>query len=766
MEQRDFHGLLRDMAKVYEAAQSELVDLREEVHELRAYRKAQEKLTPVAVESPAAVSYSTDELLRNETNVSRQPSDKDERASVPTTPLPSLLSSQGPCFPRLESVLSPSFGDDLTMSSASESQDWGRRSRPRRQSVRQQSEDVQAENSVVTKQGSMRRRSLMQNSLSREADTARFGETEKAERLLRHFGECPDVSPESLMRALLNTGTHSFVREPITLELVEATLGELIRIAQAQQSEGEVMENLATSASTLPWPIFVELMNNPDLAEHALPNMAGPVSSVQTLLLSRQVHEVIEHGSDLKASESSMEEPQGMPWQKRLLTYIDQVVSAAIVTSIASMGLSLDNSPDALGWKVAEVIVASIFVAEVVLKLLVEGCREYFWGESKYWNWFDSALVTMALADLACEVLGASMGSTRMGLVLRGIRMTRILRLIRIFRSPMMKELSNLISGVATGLPALMWIIVVIVLFIYFCGIAGRQAFGPSEGSLVETCEAGDSYQTWDYEDPICKIHYVYGAEVCGSVERCMFTVFRCMLGDCTTAGGRSLTVILSEGYGLQFRLFYSVSMIITVFGLFNVVTAMMVESTISGLKYNEVQKRFNRIQEGKYVARKLELLVSVVTSLTTSYRQRRILRQLGDENVTNPRKLHDLKQPQQVTSLTPQELRYVFEHTDTKNVLADLEIFPSANAGLVDLIALYANDWDEVSVTDIVAVLLKLRGDVQKLDLVSLRESVCEIIKGVQVCESSIESSQENILQMIEELNARMPVAIETHVT
>ena len=39
-----------------------------------------------------------------------------------------------------------------------------------------------------------------------------------------------------------------------------------------------------------------------------------------------------------------------------------------------------------------------------------------------------------------------------------------------------------------------------------------------------------------------------------------MFTIFRCMIGDCTTAGGRSLTLMWSKGYGVQFDIFYSFS--------------------------------------------------------------------------------------------------------------------------------------------------------------------------------------------------------------
>lgn len=756
-----FHDLLQELAQLHEAQYRELCELRAEQPRPR----------------PPAISFEDEK-----SNLSDQVCPDDQHhpdeggASVPLSLLPSLLGNQVP-------LVSPTNAFQIHISSSSNGSSqnsWADQDSPKsrlpsvnRRSIRM-SRQLAATVPVQQKQEprhsqvegvktSRRRNSILESGISNEADTKKQGDLEKVQRLCSRFGDCEYISPQSVLQVLSKAGTCTILKKPVSLELMEVIMAELQIIAHKLQLEEQFVhvKSDSSEALSLPWPIFVELMSLPTLSDHASRGRSSLISQFQTLLLSRQVHEVIEHAADLQGSEAweSINDRRKPKWH---LVFIDRLVSIAIAVSVASVGLSLDHDPDAVGWKVLEVIVATIFSAEVIVKCLAGGLREYTCGESRYMNWFDLMLVALSLADIACEFLGATTGSTRMGIVLRAVRMSRILRLVKIFRSQMLRELSNMISGMLTGLPALMWIIVVIILFIYFCGIAGRQALGPSQNSLVSTCDKGDSYDTWDVEDPVCKIHYVYGSEFCGSVEKCMFTTFRCLIGDCSTAGGRSLAAIFSEGYGLKFRFSYCVSMIVTIFGFFNVVTALMVESTISGVKYNEVQKKCSRISEAKYVARKLEEFVSITTILTNSYRSRRSSNLLVTADSVGRMDSTASNELEEITSLTPREVLYIFEHADIKNVLADLDISPDPS--LVDLIELYANESDEVQVTDILAVLFKLRGEVQKLDLVSLRESLCQVVSDLRENDTSIMSSQQKIMQRLEQLGGRLPDQVETH--
>jgi len=97
---------------------------------------------------------------------------------------------------------------------------------------------------------------------------------------------------------------------------------------------------------------------------------------------------------------------------------------------------------------------------------------------------------------------------------------------------------------------------------------------------------------------------------------KCMFTVFRCMTGECSTKGGQSLPVHLSAGFGLRFDITYCVGMVILIFGLFNVITAIFVESTLAGLKYSESKQKLRSQYEARYVRRKLKQLVHRVQQI------------------------------------------------------------------------------------------------------------------------------------------------------
>merc|ERR1740121_1932509 len=67
------------------------------------------------------------------------------------------------------------------------------------------------------------------------------------------------------------------------------------------------------------------------------------------------------------------------------------------------------------------------------------------------------------------------------------------------------------------------------------------------------------------------------------NVMTSMFTVYRCLTSDCTTATGEPLTALLQKAYGWPFVLCYLVFSIFVTFGIFNIIVAIYIESTLSG---------------------------------------------------------------------------------------------------------------------------------------------------------------------------------------
>merc|ERR1711972_624883 len=102
-------------------------------------------------------------------------------------------------------------------------------------------------------------------------------------------------------------------------------------------------------------------------------------------------------------------------------------------------------------------------------------------------------------------------------------------------------------------------------------------------------------------DDPVCKVSYLYGEEFFGTVRLAMFTTFRFMLGDYSTRGGKSIVVAFSQDYGWKFELVFVAWMIIVIFGLFNIITAIFVDTTVAGLKHNDVKRKYAQQYERMY---------------------------------------------------------------------------------------------------------------------------------------------------------------------
>merc|ERR1711966_145030 len=94
-----------------------------------------------------------------------------------------------------------------------------------------------------------------------------------------------------------------------------------------------------------------------------------------------------------------------------------------------------------------------------------------------------------------------------------------------------------------------------------------------------------------------------------GNTPDAIFTMFRCLSFDCSTAEGKSLIVGLSKGYGIIFDLGYILVSVFLVCGVMNVIMATFVQKTSDGLDSREtlfVQNRLKELSDRVYVQRRL----------------------------------------------------------------------------------------------------------------------------------------------------------------
>eukprot|EP00435_Cladocopium_sp_Y103_P070688 s502_g35.t2 len=403
--------------------------------------------------------------------------------------------------------------------------------------------------------------------MRRASTTTRARIVERLEKLFDvKDGAAKVVMPADLGLAMRNAGflnAKSSKRQSTKFESrlapedLDEVMIELKRISQKTMKGKWKSRKTDILQPVLSWSSFVDCM----LMEN-LPTFTSGHAALHLFIVQRELL-----GDEMKATGTSQALLMAYEKAKKPVSTSQQGVrvvtalsTAAIIVSFAFMGVSLDTDPDWPGWIVLDSICAVIFVAEVVVKSVVLTPSQYFCGRDYIWNLFDVGLSFVAVTEI------------------------------------ILSELTNLISGFVLSVRSLFWVMIFLWLIVYVIALGFRAGVQTVSESTPERCGYGDFYE-WKFRDisnladddatepplpPGCKLHYMYGVEFCGSVFGCMFSIFRCMISECTSKGGRSLTMIFSDGFGIQFDVFYAAAMVVVLFGLFNIITAIFVEATLT----------------------------------------------------------------------------------------------------------------------------------------------------------------------------------------
>ncbi len=172
--------------------------------------------------------------------------------------------------------------------------------------------------------------------------------------------------------------------------------------------------------------------------------------------------------------------PHVARWRLRLATFIgtpaaQSFVVAVILLNAAVLGGETNAALMASTWGGVLVTVdrlcLAVFVAELGLKLAAY--RGLFWRSG--WNWFDLAVVAVAL------VPGAGPWA-----VLRALRVLRVLRLLTV-----VPQLRRVVAAFLHAIPGLAGVIAVMTIFFYTAGVLATKLFGAAHpqwfGTLGES---------------------------------------------------------------------------------------------------------------------------------------------------------------------------------------------------------------------------------------------------------------------------------------
>ncbi|CAJ1404691.1 unnamed protein product [Effrenium voratum] len=278
------------------------------------------------------------------------------------------------------------------------------------------------------------------------------------------------------------------------------------------------------------------------IIEQAPPDVAATLRIIKRALEDESEHHMFETN---KAKFNQRQRTQ------LLKEAMDIGIVVVIAVNAIVIGISTDHPENTGLWEILEIVFFVIYLAEFLVKNIWWGTPVYFSGPDRNWNWFDFACLIISAVELLVKVFSGEQqrGQSQLNL-LKVLRLARLFRLVRIMRFKMFKELKLMAMGLLSGIRALIWAIVLLMVVIYTISIITKSFFGDTH---IEFSTVGAG----------------------------MFTLFRCFTEACETYEGNPIPELLyvQSEHRWLFQLGYVlVTMLVTV-GLFNLIMAVFIDN-------------------------------------------------------------------------------------------------------------------------------------------------------------------------------------------
>mmetsp|Transcript_107875 Transcript_107875/g.302073 ORF Transcript_107875/g.302073 Transcript_107875/m.302073 type:complete len:529 (-) Transcript_107875:66-1652(-) len=277
------------------------------------------------------------------------------------------------------------------------------------------------------------------------------------------------------------------------------------------------------------------------------------------------------------------EDENAKPWVDR--GAFDVTMSALILINTIIIGLEVDYGSATSRewyWIFLEAMFSLIFILEITFKLYFHGAR---WIVRDVWNFVTTFVALMAFVDCAILNPVGSYGTLRTLSLFRVVGLVRLVRLIRRYKA--LEELRLVVQGLQESFQVLLWTIVLTTVFIYVCAVLLTKQIG-------HNVEVYGNYRKlsggWDHE------------ELFGTVGRSMYTLLQAMTLD-GWASKIARHTIVNQWY---MTVFWVVFLLISTFGIMNIVVSVIVELMLTASSNNE--KRL-RVHEDKQRRMELETL-------------------------------------------------------------------------------------------------------------------------------------------------------------
>jgi len=362
---------------------------------------------------------------------------------------------------------------------------------------------------------------------------------------------------------------------------------------------------------------------------------------------------------------------------------IDGIVGAIIVLNIVLVSFSIDSTESNNNmWLALGFAFAVLFWVELLGKVWLFGFHTQFRGPRALFNIFDALLIlsnTIELLLVAFHVISSS----RIVSVFRIVRLLRLARLCQTFHSPAFRDLLSMVRGMQGGMTTLAWSLVFLVASMYVFSLVFRVGLGPDSDTEAAVTNAD---MAWYFR----------------SVPRSIYTVFRCSFGDCSTTTGTPLLELVAEEAGPAASLLFCGFFFIMVVGMFNVISAIFVESTLLAAAEASNEKLRSRLNDPQIWTKNV---IRILQHLLLRHDEEVHTMMFEDwKNVEFPRTVIDTA---------------VEEDAVVKKALADLDIDPHTFDSLSDI--LDPDNSGTVGALELVDGLRRLRGDQLRSDVVAV---------------------------------------------
>jgi len=259
----------------------------------------------------------------------------------------------------------------------------------------------------------------------------------------------------------------------------------------------------------------------------------------------------------------------------------DLVMSFVIVMNSIVIGIETDYGGDSRHWVwfALEICFCIIFFAEIGCKCAYHTWR---WIFGDIWNMVAVLVAILAFVDVAVLGLLGAHGNLRLLSLLRVVGLVRLLRIVKMYRN--LKELRLVIKGLVGSAGMLCWVILICFVFLYVSGIFMTTVVGHDVLKYKPYRKVSGG---WDHEE-----HF-------GTILRSMNTLLQVMTLDGWSS--RVARHVLANQWHMA--LFFIIFILVTTYGLVNLVTGVIVEQILAASQSND-----DRIRVREERARRLEL--------------------------------------------------------------------------------------------------------------------------------------------------------------